>query len=465
MLPFLIIAKEASIFSKLEATGAIVSVSVREAQTAQELYKHQGQINLSPASVQKLITTWVASQKYGFSHRWVTQLEMDGKIENGRLQGNLIIKGGGDPAFGSQFFGKKYSAPFIFEKWLKAIKAKGIREVTGCVLGEGSLIESPSPRASILWGDVSNYYAGVVSGLSFNDNRYKLYFTGGNKVGEATHVTHWEPQSIGIKKFINKIKRGRKGSGDQAYLFGSSLSSVRSIRGTYAVGRDSFFIQGALPHPAWTTSQEFKAFLQKKGIVFNSSKQCPLPLDKYEKNKENLSVIAVHHSPPLSDLISHTNKRSDNNYAEQLLCLLSNKKQGKTGGEGLQAIGLYLKQKGMATSDFHLKDGSGLSRKNWFAASSFTQLLGVMAKDPSYIPFRNTMVYGGTSKNRLKVNSLLLKNLWVKTGTIEGVSALGGFMTSKSGRLLCFYINISHHSFKKIKPKIGQILETIWKTY
>jgi D-alanyl-D-alanine carboxypeptidase/D-alanyl-D-alanine-endopeptidase (penicillin-binding protein 4) len=425
-----------------------------------------------PASTQKLFTTWAALAGLTPAFRCTTSFYYTGKVRDGVLKGDLIIQGRGDPAFASGFFGEKHGRDSIFSSWLSALKNAGIREIRGCVMADGSYMKTVSPNPHALWEDIGNYYGGITSGLCFNDNRYHIFFKGNNRPGQPVEFLRTEPEHTGIARFRNSVLTGPAGSRDLAYIFGSPLAAERELRGTYPAGKKKFSIKGSLPHPPWTCAMEFRDFLKSKGISFKTTdpvckdyKQNLLKNPKARWIESTLTPVAQHVSPSLPDIIRHVNRRSDNMYAEQLLCLLS-RESGKKGNyrEGLEVLTEYFKKQGLNSTQLHFKDGSGLSRYNRVSALQVCRLLRLASKHKFFPHFRNSLKsVTNPNEDLAGLGKGWQDRLWIKTGTMDGVYALAGYLKTNTGKLVCFFICFNNSAMKhsQLHAVTADILTTI----
>ena len=436
---------------------AQVSITVIDTKSGDNIYNFNSGINSIPASTQKLFTTWVAYELLTPQWQCTTSLVYSGEINDGVLNGDLIIKGQGDPAFGSRFFGTDHNHLTIFSHWYKQLQLTGIKQVAGCVYGDAGYLNNRNPGPHALWEDIGNYYAGFSSGLCYRDNRYRLFLKGHQEEGQPVSFIETDPVFTGITTFLSYLKTGPQGSGDRAYIFGSPLSRVRIIEGTYPAGNEKFFIQGSLPHSDWTCAKEFKFFLESKKLPFGTE---VLPCKTHENYSEYLlhmkksrrmktTPIVYHVSPPLVSIITHINKKSDNNYAEQLLCLLGKADGGKgSRQEGISLLTDYLQEHGIPKHHFNFKDGSGLSRYNWISGRAVVTLLRLASRHPQFAGFQKTLLCPSSVQKKWRgLGQGWEKKLWVKTGTMEGVFALAGYLKTDSERLFCFSININNSFF------------------
>lgn len=406
-------------------------LSVKDAATGKVIAERDPRRNLVPASILKVLVTAAALDSLGGSHTFSTRLYYDGYISNGFLTGNIYIKGGGDPALGSQLVKGAPPLEEVFKAWTEAVKAAGIKVINGSVVGDETAFESVQP-GSWAWEDVGNYYAGQASALTLNDGLYKLYFKPADKPGGETRVLRTEPYIEGLK-FENYVKTGPEGSGDQSYIYAFPGQLQAVLRGTIPGGQPEFAIKGALPDPALFAAQAFNAYLVKAGI--NSNKK---PF-KGAAPGGKLNLITETRTVPLRNVVNVTNKRSFNLYAELLLRQLGD---GKAEA-GLAALKAYLNGLGADVSELDIVDACGLSARDTVKAENFTDLLRAVSRKPYYADLYDSLVYPGDPDATGHMRNMgkgtpLEKNLRLKSGSLNGVRAYTGYLKTKKGRTLAF---------------------------
>jgi D-alanyl-D-alanine carboxypeptidase/D-alanyl-D-alanine-endopeptidase (penicillin-binding protein 4) len=222
--------------------------------------------------------------------------------------------------------------------------------------------------------------------------------------------------------------------------------------------------------PAEFTAAAFKLALRSRGVAVNGApasrhkflngtgdfateRSQPLKLTRsglstVEAPIEGLQVLATHVSVPVAQDLTVTNKVSQNLHAELLLRLLG-KVHGTDGSfaEGARVVRQFLINAGIDDSDFFFYDGSGMSPDDRIAPRAFTQLLAYASRQPWGAAWRDTLPVGGvdgTLSRRFK-NSPLQNKLWAKTGTLNEVNALSGYLTAASGKTLAFSILVNGH--------------------
>ncbi|MFH1620424.1 MAG: D-alanyl-D-alanine carboxypeptidase/D-alanyl-D-alanine-endopeptidase, partial [bacterium] len=241
----------------VEKTAASVSirnaqwgVSVKYADTGTMLAEYNPRQNLIPASSLKLLVTAAALNILGEDYRFRTRLFYDGKISSdGTLKGNVYIRGGGDPALGSDRVKGSMPMEQVFSSWAGKLRQKGIKKIKGSIVADNLLYSGTPIPGSWSLEDTGNYYAAPADALSINDNLYTLYLRPGRKAGDDAAVLRTEPEIPGLK-FVNLMKTGPRGSGDKGYIFCSPGQYTATLRGTVPAGPAEFAIKGAIPEPA-----------------------------------------------------------------------------------------------------------------------------------------------------------------------------------------------------------------------
>ncbi|MBI5211211.1 MAG: D-alanyl-D-alanine carboxypeptidase/D-alanyl-D-alanine-endopeptidase [Elusimicrobia bacterium] len=405
------------------------------------------QANLVPASSLKLFVTAAALATLGGDHRFSTALYHDGRVEKGVLKGNLVIRGGGDPSLGSTLVKGGRPMDAVFADWLQALAAKGIKSVEGDLAADNLLFEGTPIPGSWPWEDAGNYYAAPADALSLGDNLYRLVLAPGAEAGEDAPALRTEPEIKGLA-FVNFMKTGPEGSGDNGYIFNIPGSYRAVLRGTVPAGEREFAVKGALPEPALFAAEAFAGFLRRSGVKVSGQARLLARPAAYDESK----LVARTDSVPLRDIVRLTNKRSFNLYAEMLARAVAprfNKPASVLGGN--EAVREFLAQAGVDVSSVRLADSCGLSRLNLVSARAVTDLLVHMAKSPQFQDYYDSLAFPadpegfGHIKN-LGTGTVLEKVLRIKSGSLSGVRAYCGYVLARSGRLLAFSFIVNNYT-------------------
>jgi len=420
-----------------ELDGAIIGVYIEDAASGKEVLAHNSDLNLQLASLTKLATGYVAIEKLGGAFRYQTTLEYSGVIDKkGGLQGDLIIRGGGDPTL----------ALDVIPEWGFAVKRKGIHAVSGRVIADASCFETLSTSPHWEYMDLGNYYAAGASGLSINQNSYRVTFAPGSQIGEKAEVIKVDPV-IPTLTISNEMKTGPKGSGDHGYIYGSEYSPLQIYRGTIPSGVEEFSIRGAIPDPARFTAETFSRHLQlanpakvvrKKGGVQGATE-----------------IISTKKSPPLKQIVREMLQSSNNLYAEHLL---------KTLGNGESKRGLSIVKKTLADLGVivHLKDGCGAARTNIGSPKNMVGLIRAMRRAPELREAVDALPELGASGTLAVLDGINGARVFGKTGTMSGINNLAGYIVLQDGRSYNFCIMLNNFTCRPgtAKKEIRRFLQT-----
>lgn len=433
---------------------------------------HNANRSLIPASTLKVITTATALTILGENFTFKTRLAHDGFIDGeGVLHGNLYITGGGDPTLGLSIDRKNLAPSYkeLLNKWVNIIKQKGIREISGYVIGDATFFEEATTPQRWLWEDIGNYYGAGPSALSFNENFYEIAFSSGKAKGQKTTIKYTIP-NVPELTLLNRVTTGPKGSGDRAYIYGAPYNEVNYIRGTIPPNKKAFTIKGAVPDPAFFCSNLVYEALKKNGISTKKGATTVRKLkiaQKYRAIKRN--NFHVESSPPLKDIVYWTNKKSINLYAENLLKMIGKQQYGVGSVySGLRGVKDFWKARGVDLKGFFMYDGSGLSPTNAITPTQFVDILSSFTSEPEYYALYKSLPIAGNSKDDSFLKTFMsgtaaANNMRVKSGTIANTRAFTGYVYTKSKDLVAFSIIVNQYTCSSwvLRQKIQQVLRTL----
>ncbi|HNW56364.1 MAG TPA: D-alanyl-D-alanine carboxypeptidase, partial [Bacteroidales bacterium] len=264
-LAFCVYPQEKSVktfLSDSSLTHASVSLYVTDTQSGEILAEHNAEKSLAPASIMKLITSAAALELLGPEYTFKTTLGYTGIInkKSGRLNGNLIIKGGGDPALGSPNFSDHYQ-DFI-TRWIDDIKKAGIRRIEGRVITDDSYFDYLPVHAKWLWEDPGSYYGAGVFGLSVFDNTYEIHLRS-LPDSSGTEITKIMPPECRYE-YRNMITAG--GSGYSAYAFAEPYSTKGWLAGSVPANVKDYVMEVAIADPPLLLAKMINERLEKEGI-------------------------------------------------------------------------------------------------------------------------------------------------------------------------------------------------------
>ncbi|MEZ2336141.1 D-alanyl-D-alanine carboxypeptidase/D-alanyl-D-alanine-endopeptidase [Mucilaginibacter sp. RCC_168] len=444
--------KLSNAFGRLQADSqcsyASVSLTVLDAKTGEQVFAANPNMGLATASTLKTITSITAFNILGADFKYQTQLGYAGEITaDGTLNGDVIIKGAGDPTLGSWRYEQTKEA-HVLALMTDALQKAGIKKINGRVIGDDSIFGTQSIPEGWIWQDVGNYYGAGTSGLCWRENQFDIKLRTG-AVGNPVGVSRTAP-TIPYLTFKSELVNGEAGSGDNAYAFLPIGSSVMYLRGSYAIDKDKKSISAALPDAAYDAALRLSDTLKKLGVLVTGGPESAATLAakdlKLPLISKNLTTIL---SPPLSRIIYWLNQKSINLYAEQLLKTIAWKQGRKpTSTNGVEEVQKFWKARGIDPNSINTYDGSGLSPGDRVTTLTLAKILQSAKKESWFADLYESLpVY-----NDMKM----------KSGSINSVLCYAGYQTH-NGRELCFSIMVNNFSgsSRGIKEKMFRVLDVL----
>lgn len=466
-------------------------VDVVDLETGKALYSQNSDQLFLPASNAKLFTTAAALAIAGPDYRFRTTVEAEGKIDaNGRLPGDLVIFGRGDPNISGRVLPyalKTQRTPphtQILEEMADQVARNGLKIVGGDLIGDDTFYAFERYAEGWAWDDLQWIDGAPVSALTFNDNVVFVNVLPGEHPGDKAVITvepettYYEldnrvvtssvgvPKRVGIhrdpgsKKIVlwGSLPLGDAGMKEPmsiedpaefvAQLFRTMLERRGiTIRGKTRArhGEDAQFFDQQIPHPMTSSPTGAATPAANSPISPAMRSQEPPDLNPSSTNK----ILAEHFSAPLLDDIRVTNKVSENLHAE-LALRLAGKLRGDGGSfeGGVAAVKQFLLQAGLKEDEFTFLDGSGLSRRDLVTPAATVQLLIYASRQPWGPAFEESLpvsgVDGSLSERFQKTPAIGL--IHAKTGSLSHVNALSGYGQTQAGERFVFAIFCNDHN-------------------
>ena len=430
--------------------GASFSLVVKDVQEGRTVYSYDTDRLQSPASVLKTVATATALEILGEDYRYPTTLEYDGILENGTLEGNLYIKGSGDPSLGSSHFAPGQNK--FLSTWIAALQKAGIKHITGSVISDESIFDTEGVSIKWLREDMGNYYAPGSYGISIFDNMYKLSLQTG-AAGTRPVLKGTEPD-IPFIRFKNYLKTALVSS-DSAYIIGAPLDDVRYLYGVLPANREAYVLKGDIPDPALYLARYLTDQLQQKGIRVDGSPSCyRIEVEENRWKKGERKEIVTTYSPTLREIASICNHVSHNLYADALVKTVGLQYKPRRNemissfGRGVQVVKEYWEKKGLDVFPLRMNDGSGLAPADKVSAGFMGELLVYMATESAvsdaFIASLPQAGIEGSVRNFLK-GSKLQGKARLKSGGITGVRSYAGYIT-KDGKTYAVAVFSNNYS-------------------
>lgn len=422
--------------------------AIQSLQTGEILYLQNENKGFMPASNMKLFTTATALSRLGPDFVFETGVYRNGRLDaDGILRGDLVIRGAGDPTLGGRFSNSEAPDRMenVFREWAQQLKAKGVRAIQGNLVGDDNFFSDQPLGAGWSWDDESEWYAAQISALSFNDNCMDIIFSPAEKTGElAGYQLFPATDYVTVKNQVTTVADGleagisfnRQRGGNEVIISGS-ISQKRKVTDWFSVENPTAFFVTVL-----------KKVLIEQGIEISGQAQDIDALANYQYVPADSTQLVRQVSLPLKEIIKTVNKESQNLWTELLLRALAARFQG-VGDDvhGIEVVKSFLAEIGIAPSGLGIADGSGLSRHNLITPKQVITLLKYMRTHANRDYFYDSLPIAGidgTIKNRM-VGTAAQNNVHAKTGYINRVRALSGYVTTKDGEELVFSLIVNNY--------------------
>ncbi|WP_304342866.1 D-alanyl-D-alanine carboxypeptidase/D-alanyl-D-alanine-endopeptidase [Chryseobacterium koreense] len=403
------------------------------------IYEYRGNQGLSSASTQKIFTAAAVLETLGTNYQYTTTASYSGNINNGNLSGNLFVTSNGDPTLGSWRY-EGYKPENFKQKFLDALKQKGISKISGDLVLDDSYFDSQTIPGGWPWNDLGNYYGAGVWGLNWRENQFDIIMNG--KEMKNLNV------DLPNVKWINDVKTG--GSSDQSLVFTAPFSEVAIINGTLPA--KSVTVSGSMPNPPLTLGSEIKNWLKESGIDFKG-KVTSTSMQRINgetiQNAPKNSILLEYKSPTLDKIVFWFLRKSVNFYGETFVKTLAKEKKNEGSFDaGIAYLKEFWKAKGINPAMINFADGSGLSPQNYVSARAEVQSLLWSRKQPWFNEFFDGFPVQG---NGMKM----------KSGTMKDTKSFAGYHTSKDGKKYVFAIIINNYQSSNLSDALYKVLNVL----
>ena len=448
-------ANLARTFALPEVDHALWAVKVQSMDTDEVFYSLNPRTLVMPASNMKIITTAVAAERLGWDYRYETQLLASGPVERGRLRGDLIVRGSGDPTINAPPEEKeeKEEPGSVFDAWADQLRAAGISGIDGRIIGDDDAFDDEGRGKGWAWDDLPYGYATPGGALLHHDNVVELVVQAGQLPGAPVSI-ELRPTGSGLV-LVNRVMTSPTDGDFTLQLRRLPGQPTLAVTGRVPAGSEPFTQTASVDNPTEFFVRALRETLVSHGIEVNGPAVDvdTIAAARGPENQDHQSDIPVsgsvdhvllsHLSPPLSEIATALMKPSQNLYAETLLKTVGAGAGPGTTEAGREWVREVLTVWGIPPDAYIIADGSGLSRYNYVTAGALVTVLQKMHDVPRHAAaFEATLPVAGrdgTLDSRMK-GTLAEGNVRAKTGNLANVRALSGYVSTRDDELLAFSI-------------------------
>ncbi|MCL6742727.1 serine-type D-Ala-D-Ala carboxypeptidase [Kosakonia sp. R1.Fl] len=417
--------------------GANLALMVQKVGAqAPEIDYHGKQMAL-PASTQKVITALAALLQLGPDFRFTTTLESKGSVENGTLKGDLIARFGGDPTLKRQ----------DIRNMVAALKKSGVQKIEGNVLVDTSIFASHDKAPGWPWNDMTQCFSAPPAAAIIDRNCFSISLYSAQKPGDLAYIriANYYPVNM-----FSQVRTLARGSAEAQYceldVVPGDLNRF-TLTGCLPQRADPLPLAFAIQDGASYAGAILKAELNDAGITYSGT------LLRQTQENQAGTVIASKQSVPLHDLLKQMLKKSDNMIADTVFRMIGHARFGAPGTwrAGSDAVRQILRQQaGVDLGNTIIADGSGLSRHNLLAPATMMQVLQYIAQHDTELNFISMLPlagYDGSLQYRAGLHEAGVDGkVSAKTGSLQGVYNLAGFITTASGQRMAFVQYLSGYA-------------------
>lgn len=475
----------AAILAPADLARGFWGIEVVSLTTGKTLYAQNADKLFTPASNTKLFTTAAALALIGPDYSFHTTVETNGTLDtHGRLTGDLVLVGRGDPNLSGRelpyaLHTQRNDHPIrVLEDLADTLAKKGVKYVDGDIIADDSYFAFERygegwSQDDLLWAD-----GAPVSALTINDNVIFVNILPADRAGDRAFVSI--TPFADYYRIDNRIITTPTGTGRKIFINREPGATVLTLWGNVPID-DAGVNEGlAIEDPAEFAAVLFRRLLEVRGIaVYGGQKTRHTELsslstftvtasaaarggDESRALQNQPLVLASYQSKPLIEDVRVINKVSQNLHAEILLRLLGREKgtAGTVEG-GLEVLRGFLNQAGVASDQYVFYDGSGLSRQNLVTPHTVVQLLRYADSQPWGASFRDSLPLAGTDGSLFERFKTLdvQGRVRAKTGSLGGVKALSGYVTTNRGDRVAF--SILSNNFNLPDKRINETIDSI----
>ncbi len=389
-----------------------------------------------PASVAKLVSVATAADAVGWDYRFETTLLTTGSVTQGRLFGDLIIVGSGDPSIGGRGGGDL--SAFVAE-----VKAAGFERIEGRIVGDDDGLEEPRPQLSWAWDDLGYTTGALFGALNLAENRTAVTISPGAEEGKPA-VVSLDPRA-NPRPIINRTMTAPARSPLLVWPEQRPGEPSLTIAGSIPIDAQAAQLGISTGNPTLWFASVLRSRLIEEGIIVTGE---AVDIDDITPppDRADATTLFTYQSPTLAEIARPLLKDSINLYGEAFMRLNAEKGTFPTNDAALEGLRKRLSAWGVPEGSYQLVDGSGLSRRDAISPEAVMIVLRRMFDTSGASPFLAALPVAGIDGSlagRLK-GTAAEGNVRAKTGTMSNIRSLAGYVTTRGGERLAFVIVINN---------------------
>ena len=412
-----------------------LGVYIRDVTQTQPLLSFNADAPLNPASVMKLITTAAGLHVLGPGYTWETHAYAGGGLSGDRLDGDLVLKGFGDP----------YLVTETFWTFLRHLRSRGLREIGGDLVIDNSYFSTVPRDRGAFDGRPYRAYNVLPSALLVNFQTYEFQMRPDGSAKKIQVTTNPPSATLAIHnrlRMTNGRCRGKKFRIQMHVLEGLPEDTVR-FSGDYPRSCGSYALLRTVSNHDSFIHGVFSALWRELGGEFSGGVRAGAA-------PAGARRLFVHRSQPLSDLIRPMNKFSNNVMTRNLFLTLGAERHGAPGTESKSRVVVreWLQSIGVDPEDLIIENGSGLSRNSRVTARLLGEMLVAVYQSPYMPEFVASLplaAIDGTMRKRFR-NGPMEGRMHIKTGLLDHVRSMGGYMLNRNGRTFVIVVMQNHRN-------------------
>lgn len=431
--------------------ASAVAVVVQEVGGSRAALSVNATAPMNPASVMKLVTTYAALDLLGPAYRWKTEAWVNGSLRDGVLEGELILKGGGDPKLDLEAF------------WilLRALRGRGLREIRGDLILDRAFFEAAAGDPGRFDGDPFRPYNVLPDALLVNYKSLRFLFYPDNG---AVRI-HVEPRPPALE--VINVLRLTDGSCPEGSAFRNLLKP------TFEPERQRAIFAGQYPRSCGEKDLNV-ALLAPNDHVAGAMRQLWAETGgtwtgavREGQAPAGARLFYSHDSPPLAEIVRDTNKFSNNISARHLFLTLGAEAGGPpaTTQKAVAAIRGWMAARRITAPELVMENGSGLSRNERISAGNLAALLQAAWGGPVMPEFIASMPIAGvdgTMRRRVKGEGVA-GQAHIKTGLLSDVRSMAGYVLDRSGRRQVVVMLVNDANAHQAQPAMDALLRWVYE--